>query len=52
MRLTSLITCSTLRINRDSATAYKRIDFVKTEAFNRTRTNRVEKYNKELPTGI
>ncbi len=34
--------------NREASTAYKRIDFVKTEAFNRTRNNRRDKYNKEL----
>ena len=31
----------------DSGTAYKKIDFVKTEAFNRTRHNVEEKYSKE-----
>jgi hypothetical protein len=43
------LSAGALRINGNKETsAYKRIDFVKTEAFNRTRHNRVEKYNKEL----
>ena len=32
---------------QEASTAYKKIDFVKTEAFNRTRNKVLEKYNKE-----